>query len=199
MWLSSAVQSVVRNPQSAIFSPMSILEELETPAPIVDLDRLERNLDRMAQYAGKYGLSLRPHIKTHKSPMLATEQLRRGAIGLTCATAAEVEVMSAANRVHREVIAPLARGSRVGDCAHPWRRTRSDRGYMDKALGQNRGAWSQESAANCWSGRRSWRVSVSLVRDVRQATVMRPWRSRSLQQVSRAALHRRRRGQDTEA
>jgi len=74
---------------------MPTLEELETPTPIVDLDRLERNLDRMAQYAVEYGLSLRPHIKTHKSPMLATEQLRRGAIGLTCATTAEVEVMSA--------------------------------------------------------------------------------------------------------
>jgi len=77
---------------------MPTLEELETPTPIVDLDRLERNLDRMAQYAVEYGLSLRPHIKTHKSPMLATEQLRRGAIGLTCATAAEVEVMSAVGK-----------------------------------------------------------------------------------------------------
>jgi D-serine deaminase-like pyridoxal phosphate-dependent protein len=69
-------------------------EALETPIPLVDLDRLERNLDRMAAYAERHGLALRPHIKTHKSPRVAVEQLRRGAVGLTCATLLEAEVMS---------------------------------------------------------------------------------------------------------
>ena len=69
-------------------------EALETPIPLVDLDRLERNLDRMAGYASGHGLALRPHIKTHKSPRVAVEQLRRGAVGLTCATLLEAEVMS---------------------------------------------------------------------------------------------------------
>lgn len=71
-----------------------ILDELETPAPVVDLPRMERNLDRMAAYAAAHGLALRPHIKTHKTPWLAAEQLRRGAIGVTCATPREAEVMS---------------------------------------------------------------------------------------------------------
>jgi D-serine deaminase-like pyridoxal phosphate-dependent protein len=62
------------------------LDQLETPALVVDLDRMERNLDRVASYARTHGLALRPHIKTHKSPLLATEQMERGAIGLTCAT-----------------------------------------------------------------------------------------------------------------
>ena len=66
----------------------------ETPIPLVDLDRMERNLDRMARYAAQHELDLRPHIKTHKSPRVATEQLRRGAIGLTCATLLEAEVMA---------------------------------------------------------------------------------------------------------
>jgi D-serine deaminase-like pyridoxal phosphate-dependent protein len=70
------------------------LDELETPAPIVDLDRMERNLDRAAAYAAEHGLALRPHIKTHKSPRIAGEQIRRGAIGLTCATPREAEVMT---------------------------------------------------------------------------------------------------------
>jgi D-serine deaminase-like pyridoxal phosphate-dependent protein len=70
------------------------IAELETPVPVVDLDRLARNLDRAAEYATTHGLSLRPHIKTHKSPRIASEQLRRGAVGLTCATAFEAEVMS---------------------------------------------------------------------------------------------------------
>ena len=67
---------------------------LETPVPVVDLDRLERNLDRVARYAAEHKLGLRPHIKTHKTPWIAAEQLARGAIGLTCATAFEAEVMS---------------------------------------------------------------------------------------------------------
>ncbi len=71
------------------------LETLETPVPIVDLDRLTHNLDRMAAYATLHDLQLRPHVKTHKSPRIATEQLQRGAIGLTCATTHELEVMAA--------------------------------------------------------------------------------------------------------
>lgn len=70
------------------------IAELETPVPIVDLDRLGRNLDRAAAYATRHGLALRPHIKTHKSPRIAKEQLSRGAVGLTCATPFEAEVMS---------------------------------------------------------------------------------------------------------
>ena len=70
------------------------LDHLETPIPLVDLDRLERNLDRMAAYTGAHHLALRPHTKTHKSPKVGTEQLRRGAVGLTCATPLEAEVMA---------------------------------------------------------------------------------------------------------
>jgi D-serine deaminase-like pyridoxal phosphate-dependent protein len=69
-------------------------EALETPVPLVDLDRLERNLNRMAEYTSRHGLALRPHTKTHKSPRVAAEQVRRGAVGLTCATLLEAEVMS---------------------------------------------------------------------------------------------------------
>ena len=70
------------------------LDQLETPAPVVDLDRLAHNLDRMAAYAAVHSLRLRPHVKTHKAPRIAAEQLRLGASGLTCATVREVEVMS---------------------------------------------------------------------------------------------------------
>jgi D-serine deaminase-like pyridoxal phosphate-dependent protein len=68
--------------------------DLTTPIPVVDLDRLERNLDRMASYASAHGLALRPHIKTHKAPAVARQQIARGAVGLTCATPRELEVMS---------------------------------------------------------------------------------------------------------
>ena len=72
----------------------TLLDALETPAPLVDLDRLARNLDSMAGFATIHGLALRPHIKTHKSTRIAAEQLDRGAVGVTCATPYEAEVMS---------------------------------------------------------------------------------------------------------
>jgi D-serine deaminase-like pyridoxal phosphate-dependent protein len=75
-------------------APARLLEELETPAAVVELDVLAGNLDRMAAYAALHGLALRPHVKTHKAPRIAAEQLRLGAVGLTCATPREVEVMS---------------------------------------------------------------------------------------------------------
>lgn len=71
------------------------LEALETPAALVDLDRLDRNIARMAAYAREHNLALRPHIKTHKSTVVAAQQLAGGAAGLTCATPAEAAVMSA--------------------------------------------------------------------------------------------------------
>jgi D-serine deaminase-like pyridoxal phosphate-dependent protein len=71
------------------------LDDLTTPAALVDVDRMRANLDRMASYTEAHGLALRPHIKTHKVPALAREQLARGAAGLTVATAHEAEVMAA--------------------------------------------------------------------------------------------------------
>ena len=73
---------------------MRPIASLETPAVLVDLDRMNRNLDRAADYAAAHRLALRPHVKTHKSPRIASEQIRRGAVGLTCATPFEAEVMS---------------------------------------------------------------------------------------------------------
>jgi D-serine deaminase-like pyridoxal phosphate-dependent protein len=75
---------------------MHLLESLLTPAAVVDLDIMEANLDRMAAYARAHDLALRPHTKTHKSPLLAAEQMRRGASGLTVAQLHEARLMSAA-------------------------------------------------------------------------------------------------------
>ncbi len=68
--------------------------DIETPVPLVDLDRLSVNLDRMAAYAALHQLALRPHVKTHKSSRIAAEQMRLGAVGLTVATPRELQVMS---------------------------------------------------------------------------------------------------------
>jgi D-serine deaminase-like pyridoxal phosphate-dependent protein len=71
------------------------LDDLETPALLIDLDRMERNLDRAASYAREHGLRLRPHTKTHKTPEIGRMQLDRGAVGLTVAKTTEAEVMLA--------------------------------------------------------------------------------------------------------
>ena len=68
-------------------------QSLDTPLIAVDLDLLERNIAEMASLAASYGVSLRPHAKTHKSPHIARMQLEAGAVGLTCAKLGEAEVL----------------------------------------------------------------------------------------------------------
>jgi D-serine deaminase-like pyridoxal phosphate-dependent protein len=69
------------------------ISELETPAVIVDLDVMERNLSRVADYCRTHHLLLRPHTKTHKIPELAKRQIASGATGITVAKLGEAEVM----------------------------------------------------------------------------------------------------------
>ena len=72
------------------------IEELPTPAVLVDLDVLERNVRRMAGRAKAAGVRLRPHAKTHKSVDIARMQLAAGAAGLSLAKTSEAEVFVAA-------------------------------------------------------------------------------------------------------
>lgn len=75
---------------------MSSWVSLETPAVLVDLDRVEANLRRGAAIASAAGVALRPHTKTHKSPYFARLQLDLGATGLTAAKVGEAEVLAGA-------------------------------------------------------------------------------------------------------
>jgi D-serine deaminase-like pyridoxal phosphate-dependent protein len=68
---------------------------LDTPVPVVDLDRVERNIAKAQAYCNQHGLALRPHIKTHKLPVLAHKQLAAGAVGITCQKISEAAVMAA--------------------------------------------------------------------------------------------------------
>jgi len=68
-------------------------EQIPTPALILDLDVFEENLKRMADFF-KGPVKLRPHIKTHKCPIIAHLQVEAGAIGITCAKLSEAEVMA---------------------------------------------------------------------------------------------------------
>lgn len=69
---------------------------LPTPCMVVDLDLFEQNIRRMADHSKTVGIHVRPHVKVHKSVDVARRQIAHGAIGLTCATMAEAELMSGA-------------------------------------------------------------------------------------------------------
>jgi D-serine deaminase-like pyridoxal phosphate-dependent protein len=69
------------------------IKEIETPAVLIDLDRVEANLARAQEYADAHNLPLRPHVKTHKLPEMAHRQIALGAIGITCQKIGEAEAM----------------------------------------------------------------------------------------------------------
>ncbi|MDA0874676.1 MAG: alanine racemase [Bacteroidetes bacterium] len=73
-----------------------LLSELPTPAVLVDVRRLEANLDAMQAHAEAQQVALRPHTKTHKSVDMARRQVARGARGLTVAKVGEAEVFATA-------------------------------------------------------------------------------------------------------
>ena len=69
------------------------ISEVDTPALLIDLDAFERNLKRMADAVAKAGVRLRPHAKTHKSPIIGQKQIALGAVGLCCQKVSEAAVM----------------------------------------------------------------------------------------------------------
>jgi len=86
-------------------------EELDTPALLIDLDRLERNIKWTADFFRSRGVSWRPHSKGHKMPAIAHLELAAGAIGIICAKLGEAEVMAAAGvtglMIANEIVGPL--------------------------------------------------------------------------------------------
>ncbi len=69
-------------------------DQVDTPALLVDLDAFEHNVDRMASLLAPTGTKLRAHAKTHKSPAIAHQQIRRGAVGQCVQKVAEAEVLA---------------------------------------------------------------------------------------------------------
>jgi 3-hydroxy-D-aspartate aldolase len=104
------------------------LDDVDTPALLVDLDAFERNLDKLAAAAKDMGVRLRPHAKTHKSPVIARHQMARGAVGVCCQKVSEAAAMVeggvpdvlVSNEIAGERklarLAALAREARVGVC-----------------------------------------------------------------------------------
>lgn len=70
------------------------IANLETPVPVVDMDRMEANIARLQTYLDQHKIANRPHIKTHKIPEIARMQMEAGAVGITCQKVSEAEVMA---------------------------------------------------------------------------------------------------------
>ena len=108
--------------------PMVTKAQIETPALLIDLEKLEVNIKKMSEYFSDKKAKLRPHFKTHKSPMIAHMQIAAGAKGLTCAKVGEAQVLAAAgihdilianqivdtDKVYR--LAGLAKSARISVC-----------------------------------------------------------------------------------
>ena len=93
---------------------------IDTPALVIDLDAMKRNLVRMSEFAKKHGIRWRPHAKMHKSAMLAKIQAKAGAVGVCVQKTSEAEALAAGGvldiYISNEVIAP-AKLKRVADLA----------------------------------------------------------------------------------
>jgi D-serine deaminase-like pyridoxal phosphate-dependent protein len=94
---------------------------IDTPALVVDIDAMQRNLGRMAEFARKHEIRWRPHAKMHKSSALARLQMQAGAVGVCVQKTAEAEAMAAGGvldvYITNEVVAP-AKLARVAQLAH---------------------------------------------------------------------------------
>jgi D-serine deaminase-like pyridoxal phosphate-dependent protein len=112
------------------------ISELETPALLIDLDRMENNLRRAADYASQHNLNLRPHTKTHKNPIVGKMQLDLGAIGLTVAKVGEAEVMLKAAMPELLVAYPIVGESKLKRLMEVARHTRVTVGLDDIIVAQ---------------------------------------------------------------
>ena len=86
------------------------VHDIDTPALVIDLDAMKRNLGRMAEFAKKHQVRWRPHAKLHKSVLLGKMQIKAGAVGVCVQKTAEAEIMVAGG-IHNvylsnQVIAP---------------------------------------------------------------------------------------------
>lgn len=86
---------------------------LNTPALILDLDALERNIRTLAGYARGARVNVRPHVKCHKSVEIARRQMAAGAVGVCCATIGEAEVVAGAGIQSILITSPLTTPEKI--------------------------------------------------------------------------------------
>lgn len=100
------------------------ISALDTPAVLIDVDVMERNIRMASEYCRQRALRLRPHTKTHKIPELAHLQVRHGATGITVAKVGEAEVMADAGLDDILIVYPLFGEKKLARLAALARRAR---------------------------------------------------------------------------
>ena len=80
--------------KAAAAQPGDAVERIDTPALVIDLDAMERNLARMASFAAEHHMRLRPHAKMHKSAAIAKLQMAAGAVGVCVQKVSEAEALA---------------------------------------------------------------------------------------------------------
>src|SRR4051812_20535594 len=122
--------------------------DIDTPALVIDLDAMKRNIARMAEFARKHDVRWRPHAKMHKSAELARMMIDAGATGCCVQKTAEAEAMAAGGvrdiYISNEVIAPH-KLARVAQLAHG---VASDGGKLAIAVDSSEGIQRLAAAMN---------------------------------------------------
>ncbi|HUX74766.1 MAG TPA: DSD1 family PLP-dependent enzyme [Steroidobacteraceae bacterium] len=90
---------------------------LDTPALVIDRPALDRNIAAMAAHARATGVALRPHVKTHKSVAIARRQIAAGALGVSCVTLGEAEVMVRAGIPGVHITSPPVTAAKIARLA----------------------------------------------------------------------------------
>jgi D-serine deaminase-like pyridoxal phosphate-dependent protein len=130
-------------------------DQITTPALLVDLDAMESNLHCMAAFFRDRACKLRPHFKNHKTPLLALKQVRAGAIGMTCATVREAEIL-----VSHGIGSILIANEIAGDTKAEWLADLSRHASVIVAV-DNRGA-----AADLARAQRDRKTQIEVVVDI---------------------------------
>src|SRR5262245_8769645 len=105
----------VERPADGVLSSQAMnRHEIPTPALLLDLDRFERNVQKMAAFVKEAGKKLRPHAKTHKCPEIARRQIAAGAVGVCVAKVGEAEAMAAAGVRNLLVTTEVVGSEKIG-------------------------------------------------------------------------------------
>jgi len=90
------------------------VDDLDTPTLVIDLDKMEHNLQKLGDYCKRHNLQLRPHTKTHKTPEIAHMQIESAATGITVAKIGEAEIMADAGLRDIMIAYPIVSKKKLG-------------------------------------------------------------------------------------
>jgi D-serine deaminase-like pyridoxal phosphate-dependent protein len=131
------------------------VDAIDTPALVVDLDAMKRNLGRMAEFARKHNVHWRPHAKMHKSVALAKLQMQAGAVGVCVQKTAEAEAMVAGGVYNVYISNEVIAASKLARVATLAQRVAAENGQLAIAVDSPEGVARLAQAMNETRGQKS--------------------------------------------